>query len=360
MKFIYSIFTFFLLPFFIACDDGDVIVDQGFEFNPGDLELCNTGSLEPNNEQSNAAENNAVFFNINSSTNEVIAFQLNNRFFDATNVSDAGSEIVSVENVNLVFLDFDASITSDYFCSGIPDTSINIISELRGDRGNIEITTQNITRPDGDDDSDGISNEDEFFENSGTTLRELLDGSVLVGRDLTIFRDSDGDGIPDFRDSDDDNDNVRTALELNQDDIATEENEGNTPMDTDGDGIPNHLDTDDDGDGVLTRNEITETAIFPTDGENRNEDNLPNYLNAGITTSFEATELLLNRFTNSFRTTVLGRSVGLREGEQTISREFLPFGELNASAVEEDTVRIPMPEVGEIAPTETPPTTTTM
>ena len=30
------------------------------------------------------------------------------------------------------------------------------------------------------------------------------------------------------------------------------------PDDTDGDGIPNYLDTDDDGDGVSTRKEITD------------------------------------------------------------------------------------------------------
>merc|ERR1719247_2609152 len=49
--------------------------------------------------------------------------------------------------------------------------------------------------------------------------------------------DSDGDGIPDHLDKDDDNDGI-----LDKDD--------KTPrgVDTDGDGIPDHLDKDDDND----------------------------------------------------------------------------------------------------------------
>jgi hypothetical protein len=58
--------------------------------------------------------------------------------------------------------------------------------------------------------------------------------------------DRDGDTIPDWRDPDDDGDDILTVDE----DI----NNDNDPVndDTDGDGTPNYLDPDDDGDGILT------------------------------------------------------------------------------------------------------------
>jgi len=66
--------------------------------------------------------------------------------------------------------------------------------------------------------------------------------------------DSDGDGIPNNIDPDDDNDGV---LDVN-DDLPNDPNES---VDTDGDGIGNNADTDDDGDGVADTFDD-----FPLDG----------------------------------------------------------------------------------------------
>ena len=336
MKSIYSFILSLLLVSSISCDDGDVIVDEGFDFTPTDLTFCNTGSGQTGNIGS------AVFFNINNTTNEVIAFEINNRFFDNTNESIAGGEIIPAERINVSYRKFDSNITANYFCSGIPDSNIQIVSELIGDRGNVEITTRNVTKLDDDDDGDGLSNEDENF-----IIPELAtsfpDNFITIGTDLTIFRDSDSDGIPDFRDLDDDNDNVRTSMELNED---------GTTRDTDEDGIPDHLDNDDDGDGVLTRNEISENATNPLDDENKDANELPHYLNSEVTSSFEATELLINRFNNSFKTSVLGRFIGLSDGTTTITRDRLVFGEFNASESKVDTVKIPEIVVEEMTPTE--------
>jgi len=60
--------------------------------------------------------------------------------------------------------------------------------------------------------------------------------------------DSDGDGIPNFIDSDDDNDGIPTLHEIG--DIEREY------KDFDNDGIPDYLDTDDDNDGIPTIIEI--------------------------------------------------------------------------------------------------------
>ena len=49
--------------------------------------------------------------------------------------------------------------------------------------------------------------------------------------------DSDGDGVPNYRDLDDDNDGILDSIE------------GDDTVDTDGDGTPDYLDIDSDGDG---------------------------------------------------------------------------------------------------------------
>jgi len=67
-----------------------------------------------------------------------------------------------------------------------------------------------------------------------------------VRTDGMISLDSDQDGIPNFRDEDDDNDSVPTALEISLLGF----------VDTDGDGKPNHLDPDDDNDGIPTALEV--------------------------------------------------------------------------------------------------------
>ena len=83
--------------------------------------------------------------------------------------------------------------------------------------------------------------------------------------------DSDGDGIPNYADDDDDNDTIADQTEdVNQDGDVTND-------DTDHDGIANVNDTDDDGDGVSTADEnYGETGnVATTDSDN---DGTPNYL----------------------------------------------------------------------------------
>ncbi len=92
-------------------------------------------------------------------------------------------------------------------------------------------------------------------------------------------RDSDGDGMPDYDDPDDDNDGVPTSIEC----------AGGVPcMDTDHDGTPDYLDTDDDGDGIPTMTEAPGGVRRDTD-----MDGTPDYLDVdddgdGIPTATEA------------------------------------------------------------------------
>jgi len=337
MKPIFSLILFLFIGITISCDDGDVIVDPGFVFNSDDLELCNTG------DPLKANSGNAVFFNINTTTNEAIAFELSNRFYSLTTPSVENGEEIPVERTNFFYRKFDSRITSDYFCTGIPSSTNNIISELKGDGGTITINTVNVSKLDGDDDRDGINNKDEGFF-ADINRPAAVDGFIAIGTDLTIFKDTDKDGIPDFRDLDDDNDNVRTSSELNDD---------NATLDTDGDGIFNHLDNDDDGDMVPTRNEITEEAILPTDGRNANNDELNFYLDKDENTNNrQAESLFTNTHTEFYRTNVVSEFVGLSDGNSTITKSNLPFGILEDSK----SVEIEL-DIEEIRVIEMPPAT---
>jgi hypothetical protein len=101
------------------------------------------------------------------------------------------------------------------------------------------------------------------------TMDEDVNGDGNLGND-----DTDGDGIPDFADEDDDGDYVLTNVEL----INTAGNaENGNFLDTDNDMIPNHRDNDDDGDGVLTVDEDYNQNTDPGD-DDTNNNNIPDYL----------------------------------------------------------------------------------
>jgi hypothetical protein len=84
-----------------------------------------------------------------------------------------------------------------------------------------------------DQDGDGVLDEDEDIDGDGD-----LDDD-----------DSDGDGTPDYLDTDDDGDGVDTIDE----DV---DGDGYYTDDTDGDGTPDYLDTDDDDDDLDTADEL--------------------------------------------------------------------------------------------------------
>ena len=98
--------------------------------------------------------------------------------------------------------------------------------------------------PANDADADGVPDEDEDVNGDGN-----LDND-----------DTDQDGIPDYRDVDDDGDRILTRDELSY-------------GDTDEDGLPNYRDSDDDNDGVLT--------IIEGPGDS-NADGIPDYLDKNI------------------------------------------------------------------------------
>jgi len=108
-----------------------------------------------------------------------------------------------------------------------------------------EIVVHSVTKPHADNKNEVISDgllarrfqvSTKDTDTDGDGIQDNMEGKKSG-------QDSDSDGIPDFRDSDDDNDGFPTATELP------------VSKDTDGDGIPDYLDDDDDGDGVPTKTE---------------------------------------------------------------------------------------------------------
>ena len=97
----------------------------------------------------------------------------------------------------------------------------------------------------------------------------------VVGTDPdTDLNNTDGEGEPDYRDTDDDGDGVDTVEEnYDGDDDPTD-------TDTDGDGIPDYLDTDDDNDGLLTEDENADPNGDgnPDDAVDTDGNGVPDYL----------------------------------------------------------------------------------
>ncbi|WP_053002394.1 T9SS type A sorting domain-containing protein [Kordia jejudonensis] len=115
----------------------------------------------------------------------------------------------------------------------------------------------------------GISCAEDYDLDGVATLDEDVNQDGNLGND-----DTDGDGIPDFIDEDDDGDYVLTNLELVNTATGLPENGF---LDTDNDQIPNHRDNDDDGDGTLTVDEDYNGNNNPED-DDTNNNNIPDYL----------------------------------------------------------------------------------
>ncbi len=224
-----------------SCDDGDVVINN-FDFEDSTLEWCEDFQF--------------VFFKIKTETNESLALE----FSTSEDILTQSGQVEVILNGDdqVIYRRFNGEVTNDYFCDPIPPTSPSVNEELVSTTGVITITTTGT-----EEDNDGIAADIE---------------------DPTGLQDTDGDGLIDIIDDDDDGDNVPTILEG----IVFNSNgtiDQNLTLDTDGDGIFDYLDPDDDGDGILTRNEDADGNLNPTD-DNSDPSNLgvDDYLNPNITT----------------------------------------------------------------------------
>ena len=115
-----------------------------------------------------------------------------------------------------------------------------------------------------DSDNDGLA--DGFTDLDGNGFDDGITGSGLS------ILDSDGDGIPDYRDIDDlDNDGVVDSMDLDSDNDGIPDSfEGDGAVDTDADGIPDNRDLDSDNDGLFDLRESGANAtVLDADNNGR-------------------------------------------------------------------------------------------
>lgn len=292
----------FMFVFFTSCNDGDIIVTT-FDFEDQELSLCGTGT-------------NKVLYNIkNDNIFETISFTLSSSQLSslekvlATNTGQPITIQLTGSN-EIIYRTYDGEVPANYFCGVIPPSSPKVKEEFKSVGGTVVINT--IAIDETDHDKDGIPSVDEGM-NEG--------------------RDTDGDGIPDYLDIDDDGDNVKTSVEI--------ANAGADPTaggyrDTDGDGIPNYLDPDDDGDGVPTKFEVTAANQDPA--TNFNAAGIPKYLDRFSTERFDAVDFVIeNKIPVRYRSSIEIQNLKLKnqggDGEE-ISFTTYNFGFFNSAPVE--------------------------
>lgn len=296
---------------FIACNDGDIIVSNFNYSAETDLRLCRVNTIN-------------VLHNINSETNEAISFefQLSGFVGRFEGLCPPDPTIIQLNQTNkITYRRLSGAISGDdYFCQQIPPNNPIVNEEFVSlDGGEAQL----FFFASAQDDNDGVPAALEDINGDGNLFND----------------DTDGDGIPNFLDTDDDNDNVLTQVE-----IINEDNPNEFP-DFDEDGTPDYLDEDDDNDGVISRYEDLNAFDELDDDGNPilnprssiNEEGIPNYLNPDATDQLILDLYRPNRISRTFTVLVVLNDVSLvqRDGEQTITLSSLTLGNYSFNSNDE-------------------------
>lgn len=259
-----------LLLIVTSCNDGDII-DVQLEFD-GELTKCNLSTTEHlvYEIKNDPYESLSLIFPMNTNTNLIFNPSVTPHLYEFP---------INNSTVKFNYRTYDGN-PENLLCQLIPDPNTSIIKDYFASAGLVKTVSTFY-----DDDEDGIP----------THIEDLnLDGDNNPATNPT---DSDGDGIPDYLDADDDNDNVLT---INENHNYTAANGLSNAQDTDGDGIPDYLDDDDDGDGILTRLEDANG-----DGNPRNDfaidSNVARYLDNLAVEPFAGANLNPNSYKRFFK-----------------------------------------------------------
>ena len=126
-----------------------------------------------------------------------------------------------------------------------------------------------------------IFNDEEYVWNSLSAVTEItffttntnVDNLISLQIAPQICKDTDGDGVPDVVDIDDDNDGILDVAE--DPDLDGDGDPLTDPQDSDGDGRPDHLDIDSDDDGIPDNVEGQPTEGYvPPSGNDTDGDGL--------------------------------------------------------------------------------------
>ena len=277
-----------------TCDDGDVI-DVKLDFDKT-LSICD---LSPENyflydTKKNPSESLSLIFPRNSVTELIFNPPENN--YKTTLTIDGAKTLFNYRT-------YDGNV-ENLLCNLLPDSNTNILKDYAASSGTVTIITTYV-----EDDDDGIP---AHLEDAN------LDGDNDPSTNPT---DTDGDGIPDYLDADDDNDNVLTKDEKHN---YTKADGLSKAQDTDGDGIPDYLDNDDDGDGVLTRHEDANLNGNPMDDRDKSSPTptVPRYLDKEAKDTFDYQKLNKNIYKRTYTIKIYINNVNL----DVISLTEIDFG----------------------------------
>ncbi|GAA3590360.1 hypothetical protein Q4Q39_15235 [Flavivirga amylovorans] len=271
-----------------SCDDGDVI----------------TVELDFEDSFSACGETNLIFYKTKNDPSESLSLKINNFTFDelleideSTGVFTKDVTISTTNPFNYRTYSNTTLPTSGLFCSDVPLSDVVITQDVESTSGTAQIKTV-LT----EDDNDGIPAE---FE----------------GKDENL--DTDGDGIPNYIDADDDGDNI-----LTKDEAPDPNNDGDfsDAEDTDGDGVPDYLDDDDDGDDIKTRDEENQSVDL-NPANDITIGNTPDYLNPDVSTEVKATAYRTHNITQTHTVTLTISNFDLT----LISLDVFDFGTLSDS-----------------------------
>ncbi|PIB29897.1 Ig-like domain-containing protein [Maribacter sp. 4G9] len=117
-----------------------------------------------------------------------------------------------------------------------------------------------------------------FFTTS-TNLENWV--HLYIKPDVCATIDTDGDGVPDSADLDDDNDGILDTVEDSN--LDGDNDPLTNPLDSDGDGYPNHLDIDSDNDGIPDNVEAQTTSGYIAPN---NDDDATYLSNDGVNSAY--------------------------------------------------------------------------
>ncbi|WP_144374483.1 hypothetical protein [Winogradskyella sp. PG-2] len=282
-------YIIFCLALFVSCDDGDIFtVDLEFDEL---LERCDN------------FEDSYLVYDTREDPNEALLLVLPKPSSDYlfTTATETSVELTIPGEVQFYYRKYNTTLSDGVLCNVLSDSGLVVTEDNVASAGTVVVSV-NIE----DDDNDGIPSEFEYGP-----------GGIADPQDW------DGDGIADYLDEDDDNDNVKTINEIDNSD--SDDNPNTNPLDTDGDGDLDYLDTDDDGDGIDTRLEDENENENPRDDYQESTDGsvVPRrYLDANASEAFTDSGFIDNTYTRIATT----RFLVLNTGIGPINSTEIPFG----------------------------------
>ncbi|WP_299101655.1 hypothetical protein [uncultured Winogradskyella sp.] len=292
----------FCFAFLVACDDGDILtIDLEFE---GELERCDN------------AVNSYLLYDTRESPSEALLLIINKDEENElifTTATSAEFTIVEGGETRFILRSYNRSIEDDELCDDIPPGDLSVIDDYEADSGTVYATSTII-----DDDGDGIPSEDEYGPGG-----------------IDDPQDWDGDGLPDYKDDDDDNDNVRTSQEIDILNADGDDDPLTNGLDTDGDGTLDYLDDDDDNDGVPTRLEDFSVNQNPRAQVNivadENDIDIYRYLYNHISAQeeFDDSGFIVSTYTSTVTTSFIIENAGF----DIINSTYIDYGDFDISYI---------------------------